>query len=80
MDDTQIVELYWARKESAIEETAAKYGIGADRAVNYNADSEGTGVVYASVARAVCSVRAKATLDESWSEAINEDYRRRSRK
>ena len=26
MDDTQIVELYWARKETAIEETAAKYG------------------------------------------------------
>ena len=26
MDDTQIVELYWARKESAIEETATKYG------------------------------------------------------
>ncbi len=26
MDDTQIVELYWARKESAIEETTAKYG------------------------------------------------------
>ena len=25
MDDTQIVELYWARKETAIEETAAKY-------------------------------------------------------
>ena len=26
MDDTQIVELYWARKESAIEETEVKYG------------------------------------------------------
>ena len=26
MDDTQIVELYWARKESAIEETEEKYG------------------------------------------------------
>ncbi len=26
MDDTQIVELYWARKESAIEETETKYG------------------------------------------------------
>ena len=26
MDDTQIVELYWDRKESAIEETKAKYG------------------------------------------------------
>lgn len=61
-------------------ETAARYGIGADRAVNYNADSEGTEVVYASVARAVRSVRAKATLDESWSEAIDEDYRRRSGK
>ena len=26
MDDTQIVELYWARKESAIAETEVKYG------------------------------------------------------
>ena len=26
MDDTQIVELYWTRKECAIEETATKYG------------------------------------------------------
>ena len=26
MDDTQIVELYWAREESAIEETETKYG------------------------------------------------------
>ncbi len=26
MDDTQIVELYWARKDSAIEETETKYG------------------------------------------------------
>ena len=26
MDDTQIVELYWERKEYAIEETATKYG------------------------------------------------------
>ncbi len=26
MDDTQIVELYWARKEAAIEETETKYG------------------------------------------------------
>lgn len=61
-------------------ETAAKYGIGADRAVNYNADSEGTSVVYASVARAVCNVRAKACLDSSWSDDINEDYIRRGKK
>ena len=61
-------------------ETAAKYGIGADRAVNYNADSEGISVVYASVARAVCNVRAKACLEADWSEDINADYERRGKK
>ncbi len=61
-------------------ETAARYGISADRAVNYNADSEGTDVVYASVAAAVSCVRAKEKLDENWSEAINEDYQRRGKK
>ena len=61
-------------------ETAAKYGIGADRAVNYNADSEGTSVVYSSVARAVCNVRANACLEADWSEDINADYERRGKK
>lgn len=61
-------------------ETAAKYGIGADRAVNYNADKKGTGIVYESVAKAVCSVRASTPLDESWSNRINEDYIRRGKK
>ncbi len=60
-------------------ETAARYGIGADRAVNYNADKEGTGVLYKAVANAVCSVRASAPLDERWSEEINEDYIRRGK-
>lgn len=35
MDDDQIVELYWARSESAIEETAAKYG-GYCHSIAYN--------------------------------------------
>ncbi len=61
-------------------ETAAEYGIGADRAVNYNADSEGTSVVYSSVARAVCNVRANACLEADWSEDINADYERRGKK
>ena len=58
-------------------ETAAQYGIDKDRAVNYHADSEGTHVLYASVANAVCSVRAKATLNADWSEEIKADYARR---
>ncbi len=61
-------------------ETAAKYGIGADRAVNYNADKEGTSIVYESVASAVCNVRAKACLDKNWSSKINADYVRRGKK
>ena len=61
-------------------ETAARYGIGRDRAVNYNADKEGTSIVYESVANVVCNVRANACVDENWSSNINEDYIRRGNK
>ena len=61
-------------------ETAARYGIGADRAVNYNADKKGTNIVYDTVATAVCNVRAKAPLCADWSNDINEDYIRRGKK
>ena len=60
-------------------ETAARYGIDADRAVNYHADKEGTRVVYQSVANAVCSVRANKELKADWSEEIDRDYQSRSR-
>lgn len=60
-------------------ETAARYGIGADRAVNYNADKEGTSIVYEAVANAACRMRASVPLDESWSKKINEDYERRGK-
>lgn len=61
-------------------ETAARYGIGADRAVNYNADQEGTSIVYESVAKAVCHVRANSCVDENWCGEINDDFIRRGRK
>ncbi len=60
-------------------ETARRYGISEDRAVNYNADAEGTGIVYESVACAVSKVRKCAALDASWSKQIDEDYRRRGK-
>ena len=60
-------------------ETAARYGIDAERAVNYHADKEGTRVVYQSVANAVCSVRANKELRADWSEEIDKDYQRRGR-
>ena len=61
-------------------ETAARYGISRDRAVNYNADGEGTHILYESVAKAVCNVRASAPLGANWSDDINADYQKRGRK
>lgn len=61
-------------------ETAARYGIDKDRAVNYNADGHGTHILYESVAKAVCNVRASAPLGADWSEEINADYQRRGKK
>ncbi len=61
-------------------ETAARYGISRDRAVNYNADGEGTQILYESVAKAVCNVRASAPLGADWSEEIHRDYQKRGKK
>ncbi len=60
-------------------ETAARYGIGSDRAVNYNADGKGTKILYESVAKAVCRVRNCSPLSEDWSAEINADYQTRGK-
>ncbi len=57
--------------------TAKGFGIGADRAVNYHADSQGTAVVYESVSDAVACNRASAPLSASWSKRINHDFNSR---
>ena len=61
-------------------ETAARYGIGRDRAVNYNADKKGTHILYESVANAVCNVRMSAPIEADWSKDLNEDYINRRKK
>ena len=58
-------------------ETAADFGIGRERAVNYHADRKGTSVVYETVARAVGSIRASKPLAESWCKDIDEDFKSR---
>ena len=55
-------------------ETAARYGITKDRAVNYNADSQGTHILYESIAKAVCNVRSSTPLGANWSDDIKKDY------
>ena len=61
-------------------ETAQRYGISSDRAVNYNADSEGTGILYESVACAVSNVRKCASLDSSWKDNLDKDFQKRGKR
>ena len=58
-------------------ETASQFGIGADRAVNYQCDSEGTALNYEVVSEAISSVRCSATLSADWKKRIDEDYKKR---
>lgn len=57
--------------------TAKGFGISADRAVNYHADSCGTGVLYETVCSAVSSLRKSRPLAKNWSENIQKDYESR---
>ena len=61
-------------------ETAARYGIAEDRAVNYNADQMGTRIVYDAVTAAVSDVRGGRPLARGWSKEIDADFRRRGKK
>ena len=57
--------------------TARNFGISEDRAVNYRADRQGTGVVYESVSEAVSNVRNGQCLAPSWSQSIQNDYNKK---
>ena len=58
-------------------QTAGSFGIPANRAVDYNADGEGTRIVYESVSNAVSQCRACATISDEWKGEIDEDYKTR---
>ena len=58
-------------------ETAAQYGIGKDRAVNYHADEVGTQILYNSVSEAVVNLRAGCPMSHEWSNELKEDYKKR---
>ena len=53
---------------------AARFGIGADRAANYHADSKGTAVIYEAMNEAVCNVRACRPMNADWKKRVDEDY------
>ena len=61
-------------------ETAKHFGIGADRAVNYHADAEGTAILYDTVAETVCMMRESRPIEASLSNKINDDFNNRKKK
>ena len=59
---------------------AARFGINADRAANYHADSKGTNVIYETVSEAITQVRCcAAPLSADWKQRVDEDYRKRGK-
>ena len=60
-------------------ETARRFGIRADRAVNYNSDSAGTQLNYEVLSEAISAVRCSMPLGADWKRQIDEDYEKRGK-
>ena len=92
---SEVKQLIDAQKESGWEfiflganidaaEVAEHIGIDASRAVNYHADSEGTGEVFGAVSNFVAQARimpnfAKRSSDKKWRESIDRDFNSRKK-
>ena len=61
-------------------ETAGRFGIREDRAVNYHCDKAGTALNYEVVSEAICAVRSHAPLGRDWKKRIDEDFKTRGGK
>lgn len=60
--------------------TAERFGIGSDRATNYNADAEGTLLNYQVISETVSCMRKSQKISENWKSSIEEDYKKRGKK
>ena len=60
-------------------EVADRFGISADRAANYHADSEGTQLNYEVVSEAICSLRASKSINTDCKDRIDNDYKGRKK-
>ncbi|HAA09537.1 MAG: vWA domain-containing protein [Syntrophomonadaceae bacterium] len=60
--------------------TAATFGISADRAANYHADSQGTQLNYEAVGCAVSEFRTSRQISDRWKARIDEDFKKRGKK
>lgn len=58
-------------------ETAARFGIDENRAVNYHADSTGTQVLYETLSAPICAMRQNGSIDDDWCDRIDKDFNTR---
>ncbi len=58
-------------------ETAARFGISEERAVNFHNDRRGVALNYAEVSEAMCCVRSGEKLNRSWKARITTDFESR---
>ena len=58
-------------------QTAAQFGIGHDRAVNYHADSQGTQVLYETLCAPISAMRSNKAIDADWGRDLSKDYNSR---
>ena len=56
---------------------ADRFGIGADHAANYHADTLGTAVIYEAVNEAVCCARSARPMTADWKRRVDEDFKNR---
>ena len=61
-------------------ETAGRFGIHKERAVNYCPDADGTALNYEAISNAVSQVRACRPLSADWKKDIESDFQTRGRK
>ena len=58
-------------------ETAGRFGVNADRAINYHADSEGLEASYSAVTSAVSEMRSNKSISNKWRKDVDDDFKNR---
>ncbi len=58
---------------------ADRFGIRADRAANYHADSEGTELNFMAMSEAISELRVSKSISEGWKDQIDQDYKKRKK-
>jgi uncharacterized protein YegL len=61
-------------------ETAGRFGIAADRAQNFHADSAGVELNFRVMSETITAFREQAAMPPTWNAKIQEDYKKRSGK